>query len=503
MSVKDITQARHPLYTFNAPIWQFYADCVEGGPLFPQKYNPLARPVIGAIVETAASAGLNRYLVKHPLEDSSEYIARLYKCPNVNLCGPAIDLLVGTVGAPDNVVLEVGPDFQQMLDDVDLTGLSYLQFMADARAHAATYGHVFILVDSTKANGPLVTEADAIIQGIRPYARQILPKDMLSWRLDSNGAPTEILFRVKTEVPGSILEATDAKEEVYEYRYWDRSQWVVYKEVGEDVVQVDQGVNPIGVIPVAVLYHKRIKPFLGESLVKESARYGLLLTNWLSDLDATMTMQSFSQACLRSKDAPTQVGIGSAKVLHLSPETREGDQTYGAEDFFYRSPDSGPLSTMWDSFFRLVDLANESMSLQPEATTDKSHPESGISRAWRWHATTKRLVMMATNEQETARSLFYYAARWKGMDAFNGQIVYGTHFDLSALEQDIQNMLAIQTMGIPASAQNEMKSRIVKKALPNLDPVKADQIDQDMAKMDTVNKLLDRRITTDTMDDAG
>lgn len=478
-TLRDITAARHPLYSQYAGMWAFFHDHYEGGPDYAAKPNPLFQT---AAMGDIRRGGSGRYVSQHGLEDTRDYLARLNRAACVNICQPAVDLLAGTVGSPDSVVLDVQPDYREVVDDCDLMGSSFLQFMMSCRTHAAVFGHTFILCDSTRAQSEIRTEADAIQQGIRPYFREIVPADMLSWRLDSNGKPIEILFRVLLEAPGSILDGEE-KEQQYEYRFWNREQWIVYREQGKDVVIADQGPNPLGEVPVAVLYHKRIRPFMGQSLLKESAKFSQILSNWLSDLDNTMEMQSFAQAWLRSESKPSEVGLGSDRVLHLAPERKSADTTTGQEEFGYASPDPAPLQVMWDSFFRVLDMANSSMSLKPEATTDKANPESGISRAWRWHATEKKLVQMALNEQETARYLFYYAGRWKGQDTFTGSIIYGTDYDLTSLSDDIESMLALQAAGLPPTAQAELKKRAIRKALPNIDPRVQAVIDRELASM--------------------
>jgi hypothetical protein len=400
-------------------------DHYEGGPEYPSKVNPIFRPMLGFTTDLQRN-GLNRYVTMHSLEDTNNYLTRLYRACPVNICGPAVDLLAGTVGSPDTLVMTVPDDYQQLVDDADLTGNSYSQFMTAARTHAAVYGHTFILCDSTRSAVPLVTEADVISQGIRPYFLEIKPPNLLNWRLDTNGKPIEIMFRVEIERPNSILEGNASEDQPYEYHYWSADGWAVYREMGETFSMVDSGTNPLGEIPLAVLYHKRTAHFLGESMVKESSKYSQLLSNWLSDLDQTMETQSFAQACLRSENPPSQVAVGSTRIIHLHPSKKSSDGTgdIGEADFFFRAPESAPLVAMWDAFFQIVQLANESMSLNPDATTDKSHPESGISRAWRWHSMEKRLVQMALSEQQCARNMFTFAAKWKGKDQFEGEIIY-------------------------------------------------------------------------------
>ncbi len=484
---KKIIDQRHPNYQSNVSKWAYYADHVLGGVDYSQKVNPIST---APSVLSRPMPGLNRYIVQHALESSESYFARVSRAPFVDICSPAVELLAGTVGTADSVTLDIPKNYQDFIDDIDMQGNSFLQFMESARRQAAIYGHVFLLTDSSKAQGEIRTQADVLRQGIRPFTRMILPQDMLSWRLDANGSPLEILFRIRMDCPGSLLDAPESSEEVYEYRLWTRNEWFVYQAKGDSVEMVDQGINRPGIIPLSVLYHRMERPFVGESLLKNSAKYSQLLSNWLSDLDSTMTMQSHSQACIRSEVAPAEIGVGAASVLHLRPEVKEGDQSKGEEDFFYRAPDSAPLDSMWAAFFKVVSMANQAMGLSPEAESDSAQPESGISRAWRWHSMEKKLVTMAVNEQEAARSVLQHAAMWRGEREFPGSIVYGTQFDMQGTEDKVAQMLSLQAAGIPPTARRELMRQCLKGVLPNLDPKVQAIIDQELDRMASVTAAI-------------
>ncbi len=478
---RQLIEARHPDYRKYEPLWRYYSDHAEGGPDYALKPNPIYTAVPTA---SLTQVGTGTYLMRHSLETSTDFLTRANRAPFVDLCSPAVDLLTGTVGGPEHVVADIPPDFEDIWANADLAGNSFLSFMAAVRRHAAIFGHSFVLVDSVKAAGELRTQADVLAQRIRPFLREVTPLDLLNWRLDPSGQPLEILFRIARDVPGSMLDCNG--ETAWEYRYWSASEWRVYSQVGDKIELIDSGANSINAVPIVPVYHRMVAAFRGDSLLKQSARYTQLLTGWLSDLDRTLEMQSFSQACLRSADEPSKVGVGASQVLHLHPEQKSSDEITGAEDYFFRSPDSAPIATFLDAFFRVIDLANESMSFSPEATTDKSHPESGVSRAWRWHAAEKRLVQMATNEQSAARAIFGLAANWKGQQEFSGNITYSTSFDLSAVEDDITNMITLQAAGLPPTARTELMRAALRKALPNTRSDVQKQIDAELEHMATM-----------------
>ncbi len=489
MTPEQLFQARHPDYILYRSWWQYFRDAAEAAPVWATLINPLFEGM-AQVITGQNLVGVNRYLTQHRLESNDAYLARLQRAAVVDICGPAISLYSGTVGKQGTVIYDLPGSYKDLEDDADLMGSSLQAFLTDAREKAAVFGHTFILTDSTKSTDAIRTEADLQRQRIRPYFRIITPQDMLMWRLDGNGLPLEIAFQVKLSSRASLLDS-DEQTDIIQLRYWSRTEWRVYEKAGGEVKLIDQGPNPIGAVPVSVLYHRKLKPFIGESLIKQASRFQALLTNWLSAMDSTMQLQSFSQACLRSESKPSEVGVGSNVVLHLKPASK--DDGSGEEDFFYRSPDAAPIATMWDSFARLVVLANKSMNLAPEAIDGATKAESGISKAWKWYETTKRLDQMVTHEQSCVDMMMYHAALWKGDSSFPGSIRYSNRFNLNDLAEDIAIALQLETLGLPPTARKYVLQQCIAKALPALpDDVETQiqrEIDERMTAAAAVNNI--------------
>ena len=467
-------------------MWAFYQDHAEVSPDYPARINPmfLTPMAVGTQTTTTsiARAGGLTYLIRHPLESSEDFINRMNRCAVVDVCGPALDLLCGAVGQPDNTNCEIPDAYTEFWEDCDLQDSDFLTFMSSVRRNAATFGLSYLFVDSSKAVAPVVTQRDVQEQGIRPFVREICPLDLLNWRLDAQGKVIECLFRIHRDVPGTLLD-TPTGEQVYEYRYWNQSIWIAMMEDKGDVTIIDQGPNPLGEIPLVPVYHRRKRALQGESLLKQSGKYGQLLTNMLSNLDATLVQQSFSQACLTSSETPSKVGVGANVVLHLHPEHTEGDTKTGAEKYEFVSPDPAPIAMLLQAFSTILDLANESMSLRPEGTVSKGSPESGISRAWRWHSAEQRLKTMSNNEQTAVRNVMDLVALWMGDKEFPGSIAYGQTFDLTSLEDSVSNMVLLQSAGLPPTARMELMRNAISKSLPNLPTDIQDTISKELEAM--------------------
>jgi hypothetical protein len=501
---KEIFEQRHPLYAENQFLWTYFADCYAGGVLWPGKVNPLPLIDIPAL-DLKDASGLNtagmsgglvgqaRYLWKYPLEKNEKYRHRLQRAVYINVVQPVVDFYAASVGKGENVLLSNDPNYEWFEDDADLQGTSFLQFMAMARINAAVRGHTFLLMDSTSAATPLITEYDVKQQKVRPYLYEILPENMLNWRLDDYGQPLEILFRVELDVPGSLLDKvpSDAQGKgaarKVQYRYWSREIWQVYEQ-GSPHATIEfksEGTHKLGKIPLAVLFHKRLKPFSGEGLLKDSAKIGQLMTNWVSALDEAFEVQMFAIPVWTSKVSPTDGGVGVTTVLHLDPEK--------GEKFEYVTPSTQPFESSWEAFYRMLQLANKAMGISPKAITSggKSDPQSGVSKEWDFQETEKVMCRMALNEQEAAESCFDLLEAWTGTK-WKGSIQYAQNYDLASAQDDINDLISLQSAGLPKTARQELMRRVVAKKMPNLPEDKHAAIQKEIDALGVIPDLPDQ-----------
>jgi hypothetical protein len=474
--VDEPLEIKHPSYMKMQPYWEYYSDHYEGGPSYPSKLNPVAvtanQPATNLFREEGYF-GIRLYLWQYTLETNKTYQHRLVRALPVNIVAPVIDLYCSTIGKQENVLIDAG-GLEEFLDNCNLQGESLLEFMGRARANASTRGHTFIVVDSTRAIGPVNTQADALSQGIRPYVTEIVPEDLYNWRLDSTGQPTEILYRTELEVPGSILEATKSAKEETQYRFWSKTEWRIYRKDNSRFIQIDGGVNTLGRVPVVVLYHKRAKPFMGISLIKDAAKIQQLLCNWASGFDEALEKQLFAQPVLTSKSEPSEVGVGISTVLHLNPEENE--------KFEYVCPQTAPFESGWDAFYRMAALANKHMGIKASPIMNKESTgsaQSGVSKAWDFYEADKIMCQMALHEQEAVKQILDLVAAWKSGE-YRGNVQYSTKYDLATVADDIADLLSLQMADAPVTGRREVMRRILSKKLPSLPLAVQKQIDKEL-----------------------
>lgn len=479
INLKKATEQRHPQYRETESLLTYYRDHYEGGALYPTKFNPL--PMLGISTQGMKqqqtkgnkALGNTHYLWQYPLERSDKYIHRIARACYINIIAPVVDFYCATVGKPENVLVDPDGKFDAFLDNADRQGQSFLQFMSACRTNATVRGLTFILIDApnkTLRDGASEYEAQQL--GIEPYLCEVLPENLLNWRLDMDGVPREILYRVKTEVAGSLLDEGEQKTG-WQYRYVTRDIWQTFEEDSYGTLSItDEGTNQLGAIPIVPLYHKRIAPWRGESLLKDSAKIGQLVTNWCSSLDEIFECSMFPVPVLTSQKSPEESGAGTAVMMHLNPE--EG------EDFKYVSPDTATFEAGWDAFYRLVQLANKHMGIAPKAiTTDKMDTQSGTSKEWDFFEAEKILARMGLEEQESAKKVMEFVALYKGAE-YVGTIQYASKYDLASAAEDIADLLSLQAAGAPPTAKIELLRRVINKKMPSLPEDVAQKIKKEL-----------------------
>ena len=163
---------------------------------------------------------------------------------------------------------------------------------------------------------------------------------------------------------------------------------MVFAEKDGVVTQLDEGDNPIGEVPLTCLYHESgDKAVRWHAFDQERRKISAIALELLSNIDSVSALQCFSQAVLKSKGSPSEMGLGSNVVIKLGILIAPLN-----EDFYYRSPDAAPLANLWSIFADTYRLALKSMSLVGDPTQQPTQAESGISLQWRWAELEKRLV---------------------------------------------------------------------------------------------------------------
>jgi hypothetical protein len=122
---------------------------------------------------------------------------------------------------------------------------------------------------------------------------------------------------------------------------------------------------------------------------------------------------------------------------------------------------------------------------------------SGVARAYEFEQTNRRLGEIAQSFARGEEELLALAARMLGADASGLTVTAPADFSVEDMTSDIANITGLIAMGVPPTAETEMKRRIVRRVLPNLPSAVEDAIESEfdeLQKQDEQDAALEREV---------
>ena len=225
-------------------------------------------------------------LPRWPAEDSEAYRCRL----TTSTLLPAYSETVMNMGSrvfaePVHLMEDVPSRVATFWQDVDQQGNNGTVFgrtwFEDALAKAISFVYVdYPLSPASESQGEtIVTEADVITTGARPYAIHIRPEQVLGWK-ESGGQLLQ--FRYMECVYED--EGAFAQKAVEQVRVLEPGSWTIYRNSGKDGWFVyDEGVSSLTYVPIVPFYTKRTGFLTGKPPLMELAY--LNVKHWQSQSD--------------------------------------------------------------------------------------------------------------------------------------------------------------------------------------------------------------------------
>jgi hypothetical protein len=212
------------------------------------------------------AAGLT-YLPKRPLEEQSDYDARLSAATLFPALRETLARMVGRVFSEPLTPNDDVPGWiaGEVLPDVDMQGRNLHVWAKEWFAEALALGMSHCLVEAPKAEG-VRTRADQRRAGVRPYLIRISPQRVLGWR-ESGGKLTQLRVRFdRTEDDGEFGTKTVKQVRVYEI-----GKVRVFEQHKDDWIQIDEIATGLARIPLVTLYTHRTDFMVAEPPLRELA----------------------------------------------------------------------------------------------------------------------------------------------------------------------------------------------------------------------------------------
>lgn len=451
----NLIKRRHPQYMDRVGHWDFLEETYEGG-----------------------RAWFKNNIFRYLREGDVEYSDRVKRAYRFNHTKQVVDLVDKYLfkmpvsrrdaDAPNSV--------SSFWQNCTLSGLSIGTFARRISNATSRYGRVYVVVDSTFDGDPsVVTLADRQRKGGAPYAYIVRPQDMLDMSYDETG---ELIWALVREIGRDDDDPfISSGNPTFKYRLWTRTDWTLFEEQvvrGKPrVVMANWGEHRLGVVPIVQADHiYSEEPYEGSGLIDDIAYLDRANANYLSNLDAIIQDQTFSQLTMPAQGLlPGEEG--HSRLLEMGTKrifTYNGEAGQRPE---YISPDPRQAGMILSAIGKIVNEIYHSVGLSAERTKEDNgggiDNSSGVAKAYDFERTNALLQSKAHSMQIVETRIARLVALWEGDDiekVTDDLIQYPEKFDTRSLYDEFEIAARLSLLVAPDAVRRMQMRHVIEKMFP-------------------------------------
>ena len=407
-----------------------------------------------------------KFLQPYQLEFENEYHKRINFTPLDNHCRNIIDIYSSFLFRVEPVreygSLTEDMSVEQFKDDADLEGRSFNALMREAQRFASIYGHVWLLMDKPSTN--VMTRAEELDQGIRPYLNIYTPENVLDWHYTRNDAGYYYLDYLK------IREEQTAEGEYYKLWYLDKIDCVFVSSTSRDEPKLISSLpNPLMKIPAVILYNQR-SPMrgLGVSDLTDVADLQKAIYNEFSEIEQIIRLSNHP-SLVKTKD--TDAGAGAGSIIEI-PENLDANLKP-----YILQPSGSNLDGVLASINHKVEAINRLTHVGTlRATAERV--QSGIALRTEFELLNARLSEKSKLMELAEEQIWRLFADWQET-VFDGEIEYPESFDIRDWATDLELLQQAKASNIKsATFAKEIDKQIARTVIE--DDTTLEQIDSEI-----------------------
>ena len=279
-----------------------------------------------------------KFLPKWPKEEQDAYDSRLKASTLLPAYSETVQNMTGRVFAePIGLGDKVPEPIKEYSTNIDRQGNNLQVWAQNLFSGGLSHGLCHVLVDYPQTAAPdgttsVVTKADEIAAGVRPYAIIIRPEQVLGWKSESAGGEHVLSqFRFMESVEEADPDNEFVTKAVNQVRVLERSLWTTYRKVktdgGKEEWQVHEtGVTTLDKIPLATFYTKRTGFMTATPPLMELAHLNIKHWQSQSDQDNILHIARVPMlAVIGIDDEKWELKVGTSTATKLP---REGDMKW-------------------------------------------------------------------------------------------------------------------------------------------------------------------------------
>ena len=459
-----ITTRRHPEYADRIEHWKFLEECYEGG-------------------RDWFETNIFRYLK----EGDQEYQDRVQRAYRFNHSREVVDLINKYVFRTDvsRNDKDAPEPIKKFWASATPEGYDIDYLMSQIAKRSSISGRIYVVVDNNGVVSP-ESKAEEKKNGFRSYAYWVGPQDALDMSFDAEGNLNWIIIREKfrnDEDPYAQPEEMD-----HQYRLWTKTGWVLYRYMRDSegqlvmtkaetpqVEEVSNGTHDLGIVPVVIVDHMDDDDhYSAPALINDIAYLDRAVANYLSNLDAIIQDQAFSQLAMpaqglmpgeedKLKDKLTELGTkriflynaeAGTEPKFLSPDPRQAQLIITA------------IRTIINEIYHTVGMAGERTKMDNSQGIDNS---SGVAKAYDFERVNALLINKAKTLAKAELEILTLVSKWHGEELdTEGLIKWSDTFDVRGLADEFEVASNLSLVQAPDTMRREQMKGLRDKLFPTL-----------------------------------
>lgn len=473
-ALQAFVKRRHPDYSGKIAHWDFLESTYNGG-----------------------RDWFVHHLFQYYRETLNEYAARLERAYRFNHTREVVDLIQKYISkSPVHRAEDAPEELKNFWVESTMNGLDIDQFMLSASAESSKLGSIWIFVDTNLKEGEISSVADAKKSKKKVYAYTVSVKDVLDMGYDEEGQLLWVLVREwKRDDIDPMFGSGVIKPR---YRLWTRSEWFLFEEVEENVKeekkviikQIDQGTNQIGVIPGFRLDHVISQAlYCSTGLIDDIAYLDRAVANYLSNIDAIIQDQTFSQLVIPSQAIAAGDDVKD-KVVEMGTKRVFTYDSEGGGKPEYISPDPKQAGVILQIINKIIGEIYHSVGMAGERTKQDNavgiDNSSGVAKAYDFEQVNSLLVSKASAMENAENKLAELVMKLNGVEnAFaedDEPVKYPETFDVRSLFDEFTIAENLGLVAAPDGVRQEQMRQVVSKLFPRIAKATRDKMDAEIDK---------------------
>lgn len=445
---------RHPEYNSRIDSWRFFASTYAGGRQW-----------------------FDENVHKYIREGEMEFRERQDRAYRFNHTKEVVDLLNKYLFKQNIQRSEDAPkSVLEFWERTTQSGTGMDEFAKQISKRCSIYGRIGIVVDRKRGASGAMTVKEVKEAKINTYAYIVNPEDMLDYSFDDEGALNWILIREYYRNDENPFDVDDVTVHA-RFRLWTRNDWYLISEKKRDnsvsYELVDQGEHKLGMVPVILADNLLTDEQYGApSLINDIAYLDKAVANYLSNLDAIIQDQTFSQLVMPAQNVTS--GSDEAEMLYEMGTKRiflydAAGSNHSPE---YISPDPSQAHLILDVITRIIKEIYNSVGLASERTNKDNAVSmdnaSGVAKAYDFERVNALLSAKADSLEVVENKIAHLVAKWNGDDKADLKtlVSYPDNFDTRGLYDEFDIAARLMLVEAPNKIRQEQMRLVVDKLFP-------------------------------------